>query len=856
MAKRRRHRGVATSDRDGAADFVDGSRRAVPGRVRIDGVLVVAGAAVVGGLLAGNAGAVLVASACIAALLAGRSRWPALVVALVVFALSAARARHAVAVFERSLVDVRSALGAPRRCSGSARVVTSPVSRAGTLGFVADFESLDCEGRSIVGLRAHLYGGPPELARGDQIDVVAQLAPTELFQNAELADPAPSAARSGVTASGAALDVRIVRPARSLFAIVDRFRARVRARIDATFVPDAAPMARALVLGENDLSSDDNAAFRASGLAHLLAVSGTHLVVAVLGIVRALSFLLVRVESLAARFDVGRVSAALGALLAPIYADFAGGSGSAWRAAWMLSAALAVRAFGRRPSAVRAFAISIGVGALLDSLIGFDVSFVLSVLATSGLFAIGGPLVKRLSGNEAGKIRRFLVGSGAATLSATLPCAPVLATLGPRITIAGMLANVAAVPFGELVSLPLCLVHAIATFRPLERGIALVASGALLVVRAIAKASASATWCAVPVPPPTAWQFAAMAVGAAGVFSALTARAPSRGPIDGNDERRRSSSARDVHPRSHATVAIVAAWIAGTTLATFALEVAAYRAGHPKNELRVVALDVGQGDSTLVDLPDGELMLIDGGGLVGSAVDPGVSVLTPLLRMRRRDRVDVAVLSHPHPDHYIGLASALKTVDVGEFWDTGQGRAQGAGPEYVALLADLAARQVPVRTPDMLCGPEHAMGGARVRVLSPCPSFDPLLGPNDNSFVIRVGYGRRRALLMGDAEHETEERLVRTASDSLRADFLKVGHHGSRTSTTPELLSVVRPAFASVSCGVRNRFGHPHPSTLDTLAAFHVAAFRTDRVGSISWRTDGDDVGARIFGDASPSALW
>lgn len=823
--------------------------------VRIDGVLVVAGAAVVGGLLAGNVGAVLVASACIAALLAARSRWPALAVALVVFALSAARARHAVSVFERSLVDVRSALGAPRRCSGSARVVTSPVSRAGTLGFVADFDSLDCEGRSVAGLRAHLYGGPSELARGDRIDVVAQLAPTELFQNAELADPAPSAARSGVTASGAALDVRVVRPARSLFAVIDRFRARVRARIDATFVPDAAPMARALVLGENDLSNDDNAAFRASGLAHLLAVSGTHLVVAVLGIVRALSFLLVRVESLAARFDVGRVSAALGALLAPIYADFAGGSGSAWRAAWMLSAALAVRALGRRPSAVRAFAVSIGVGALLDSLIGFDVSFVLSVMATSGLFALGRPLVKRLSGNGAGAVRRFLVGSGAATLSATIPCAPILATLGPRITIAGMLANVAAVPFGELVSLPLCLVHAIATFRPLERGIALVASGALLVVRAIARASASATWCAVPVPPPTAWQFAVMAVGAAGLFSAFATRVPSRSAADSDDERS-PSGARDAGARPQGSIAIVAAWIVGTAFATLVLEVAAYRAGHPKNELRVVALDVGQGDSTLVDLPDGDLMLIDGGGLVGSAVDPGVSVLTPLLRARRRDRVDIAVLSHPHPDHYIGLASALKTVDVGEFWDTGQGRAQGAGPEYGALLADLAARHVPVRSPDTLCDSERAVGGAQVRVLSPCPSFDPLLGPNDNSFVIRVAYGRRAALLMGDAEHETEERLVRTASDSLRADFLKVGHHGSRTSTTPELLAVVRPAFASVSCGVRNRFGHPHPTTLDTLASFHVAAFRTDRVGSISWRTDGGEVGVQIFGDAARGALW
>jgi competence protein ComEC len=267
-------------------------------------------------------------------------------------------------------------------------------------------------------------------------------------------------------------------------------------------------------------------------------------------------------------------------------------------------------------------------------------------------------------------------------------------------------------------------------------------------------------------------------------------------------------------------------------------------------------LDVGQGDSTFVDLPDGKLMVVDGGGLVGSPVDPGASVLAPLLRARRRDRVDIAVLSHPHPDHYIGLASALANVEVGEFWDTGQGRAQGAGTEYQSLLADLAARHVPVFGPDRLCGAEALRGGARVRVLSPCPSFDPVLGPNDNSFVVRVRWGERAVLLTGDAEHETEERLVRNAGDTLRADLLKVGHHGSRTSTSPALLSAVRPAFATISSGVRNRFGHPNEVTLATLAAFGVATFRTDRAGSIEWRTDGSDVRIRIFGEAARGAVW
>ena len=209
------------------------------------------------------------------------------------------------------------------------------------------------------------------------------------------------------------------------------------------------------------------------------------------------------------------------------------------------------------------------------------------------------------------------------------------------------------------------------------------------------------------------------------------------------------------------------------------------REGHPRGVLRITVNDVGQGDSALIDLPDGKLMLVDGGGFVGSPVDPGRSVLLPLLRARRRERIDIAVLTHPHPDHFIGLASTLREVNVGELWDTGQGREQGAGPTYAALIDDLRRRGVPIRGPAELCGPERLVGGARLQVFAPCPSFDPTLGANDNSFVIRLAHGARSILLTGDAESIEEGRLL-ADGPSLRADILKVGHHGSRTSTTPK----------------------------------------------------------------------
>src|SRR5262249_42713570 len=156
---------------------------------------------------------------------------------------------------------------------------------------------------------------------------------------------------------------------------------------------------------------------------------------------------------------VARVAAALGVALSLAYADFAGGSGSAFRAAYMLSIGFVVTAAGRRPSAVRSLAASMLIGAALDPLVACDVSFLLSVAATAGLIGIG----QRLAGlTERLQPRplRWLVQSLTTTLSAMLPCVPLLALLSSQVGLAGLLANVVAGPLGELFALPLCLGHA------------------------------------------------------------------------------------------------------------------------------------------------------------------------------------------------------------------------------------------------------------------------------------------------------------------------------------------------------------------------------------------------------------
>lgn len=747
--------------------------------------------------------ATLVAGCCI---VAARARHGVLLLALVAFSVSALRARFALDQFEGRWLEARSSLGEPRRCSGLARVVASPVRTGGLTGFTARLADMECEGRTLRdGTHARLYGGPEDLRRGDTVELVAQLAPIRLFRNAELADPTTGAARRSAVVSGMTLSaVRVSRQA-GVRGLIDGARNATRRRIDATFARDAAPLARALVLGENDLESADDLAFKQSGLAHLLAVSGTHLVLAVATVVRAMTAFLVRIEWLATRLDVGRIAAGIGVPLALGYADFAGGSGSAWRAAWMLAAAFVARACGRHPRPLRTLALSFLVGAAADPLVVFDVSFLLSAAATSGLVASSALLSSRVR-RVPWRPLRFVVSSVVTTLSAMLPCVPLLALLSPDVTAAGVAANVVAAPIGELVALPLCLLHPLTWALPwLEQGTALVASGALLCVRAVAHVSASARWAAIGVPVPSTWQLAVLLLCLLGLWVS----------------RRRG------------------AWLALVLVALVGLEMRARSEGRPDGLLRVTVLDVGQGDAALVDLPDGTLMLVDGGGFVGSPVDPGQRVILPLLRARRRSRIDVMVVSHPHPDHYGGLVSVLAAVEVGELWDSGQGEANDPRSAYAGLLRTARSRGIPVQRPADLCGQPRRHGAALVRVLGPCPAAVPGRGANDNSLVIALSLGRRTALLVGDAEQEQERSLL-DAGLLAHADLLKVGHHGSRTSSSEGFLDRVTPDAAVISCGVRNRFGHPHAQTVEALARREVHTLRTDRVGGVLWLTDGE----------------
>jgi competence protein ComEC len=255
------------------------------------------------------------------------------------------------------------------------------------------------------------------------------------------------------------------------------------------------------------------------------------------------------------------------------------------------------------------------------------------------------------------------------------------------------------------------------------------------------------------------------------------------------------------------------------------------------NKLEITAIDVGQGDSLLVVSPQGRAMLVDGGGGVGPGrgeFDYGEDVVSPYLWSRGLEVLDIVALTHAHSDHIGGLKRVIENFHPRELW-------VGINPETDAvdlLLATAMANRVAVRR--HVSGDELDWGGTRIRVLSPPADWRPRARPmNDDSLAFVISYGDTRALLAGDLEKKMEEFI---AQESPRADLLKVAHHGSATSTTPELLGAVQPHFAVISVGYRNSFGHPRKVVLERLQQNHVVTYRTDVQGAVTFLLDGKTV--------------
>lgn len=570
-------------------------------------------------------------------------------------------------------------------------------------------------------------------------------------------------------------------------------RAALRDGITRSLPDDVEGLVIALVLGDGGAAEEgQRAVMRDAGMAHVLAVSGMHVAMIGLFLVGTLRRLFVRLDFL--RPD--RLAALAGIPCVLIYGELSGGSPSGHRAAFTSCLALIVTALGRRPEPMPLMAGACLVIAFLDPRVSVSPGFLLSVVATAAILTA--PSYRESRFPE-------LMTAWAITCRTTLATAPVTLWCFSGIPILGLLANLLVAPLGSGIMLALGNVHALlATICPPLAS--LTGPPLAIICRALIHGTSiySAPGWGLGMPP------LSLAQGLCVGFASMV--------LLGTHGRARLVAI---------SVALVA--FAGS-------EVGLRHREKPNGSLRVTFLDVGQGDSAIVDLPNGEALLIDAGGGVP---DPGAQVVAPMLAARRRSELRAAMISHPHPDHFGGLAAVLRAVSVREVWDTGQGPGEHPDMPYSQLLGGLAVRGTRVLGPDQLCGARE-FAGVQLDLIWPCPSFDAALDPNDNSFVMRLQYGERSVLFVGDAEHEAEEALV-AMGDRVRADVLKVGHHGSRTSSTEPFLRVVRPSFAVASQGRDNAFGHPHEDVVERFERMGIPLLLTNQLGGVTISTDGHE---------------
>ncbi len=576
----------------------------------------------------------------------------------------------------------------------------------------------------------------------------------------------------------------------------------------------ARSLMQTLIIGERGaVPRDVREGFHASGLGHLLAISGLHMGIAAFGTYAVLLWLLKRSVRLCERMNV--FGAALAGAVLPLvfYTALSGMSLSALRASIMVAAFMIGFFLSRSHEPVGGLALAAVAVIVFQPTAPRDAAFQLSFGSVAGILL----LLPRVAAASAGGGASFVLRCGnkmvswfAITGIAYLVTAPIIAYHFNRVSLIAVAMNLWAIPLMGLWVIPLGLASAFAF--PLLSEI----SGVLLRLAAL------------PLPK------AAEIIRRAGEWSFASTYTPSPTLPEGALWYG-AIVCLVFFRRRIARVVLVGILLAGVSDAAYW----GYLRPDPK-ELTVTYMDVGQGNAAFLQLPGGATMMVDGGGFSGTDFDTGEKVIAPYLWRNRIMHVDYLVNSHPHPDHVNGLVFLARHFPVRELWVTGVNNPRG---KYAELLAVAKERNIRIRTP--ADAPlSTAIGDVRVEALAPTTEFLSSLeslgtdGYNDGSLVVRVTYGDTAFLFPGDLERKGEEALLASCGD-IRSDVLLCPHHGSGGSSTPAFVKAVAPKIAVISVGPFNPWGLPHETVIHRYREAGCGVYRTDRDGAVTVVSDG-----------------
>lgn len=582
--------------------------------------------------------------------------------------------------------------------------------------------------------------------------------------------------------------------------LVGSLRDAARAAIAVLYESGHTALMNGLLLGDSSgIDEETLDDFRRSGILHILAVSGSHSAIVLMMVFYPLERL---------RFPL-RAAVAIAALW--LFAAITGFAPPVTRATLMATLFLVAIILQRGGNGINTLAVAGVIIAVADPLSLLGLSFQLSFVAVLGIVLfqerIQRTLAAILPGPLRGKHADVLVSLVALTIAAQALTLPLLIDSFGQLSLSGLLTNVAAVPLVfVVVSCGILSVLVLPLWTAPAQMLASTAGAALDLLLVISDALAAVPYGVVDIPalPSTVLILYVAAV-------AYLAATPGR-------MRQKSL--------------ILALFILTALVSDAAVSPA------PQPRLRVTFLDVGQGDAILLEIPGADAWLIDTGP-GDEHMNSGTFAILPFLRANGITRLGALVITHPDNDHAGGAAAVLNGVRVDSAFISCAWSKDG---ETGALLSVMKTRTRGVR--DLRAGERFVLGDqARLYVLSP-PADTDCTPSNDNSIVLLLVYGKTRFLFCGDAGVDAEHRMITCYDTFLRADVLKVGHHGSSTSTSPGFAVKVKPKHAVISVGRNNHFNHPRQEILDRLRLLGARIHRTDTDGAVIFESDGRRVRA------------
>ena len=692
-------------------------------------------------------------------------------------------------------------------------------------GFALDVRDID--GTSVAGrMRVSVRNGEAGIGYGDVLRLSGRMYEPRSFSNPHGFDYAAYLARSGIYRTVSVKDpeaITLVTRGRGIFRTIQDWREEIRRAFLASTSGPGSAILQAMVLGEEGgLTDEIRDRFMAAGVTHIISISGSHLgMVAVLcfGLVRAfLRFLPERrYHLLTIHADPKKIAAAITLPLVIFYTLLAGGQVATVRSLIMITAGLSALILDRENALLHSLAIAALLILALDPQALIDISFQLSFMSVVSIgFVV--LLWKELALKSRTRIERLRNGAELMiilSLVASLATGPLVARYFNQFSLAGVISNMVVVPFAGMVVVPLGLLS----------GILSLFTGHLPLAwlnQVLADAFISMVYFFSRLPfaefhPPSPGLLQVLCFAALMISSAILIR------------RRLLYETKPLEypSRDPRRVVIVLA------LSGIILLLAGGRTVLPRQESTVSFPDVGQGDCALLELAGGQNILIDGGGTYDNKFDMGRRVLAPFLWNRGIRRLDLVILSHPHPDHMNGLKYVLTRFDVSRVWTHGQDSELPGYEEFRRIIAErkidrdiVSAKATPL-----------VLGDAIVSVLHPFPGFrsdekKAYAAENDQSLVVRIAYHGRTLLFSGDIGTKAEKDLVRSGQD-LKCDILKVPHHGSKSSSSESFVSASRPATAVVTVGRGNPYHHPSDEVVALYKEGGVKVYRTDQDGAL-----------------------